>query len=187
MYIKKILLFIGILGVVLGSIFSFILYRRIFADNTSFETPSVEVLIPNEASFYTVIHTISPYLKNVKSFIWLAEKKEYNKYIKPGKYVIVNGLGNNDIINVLRSENKPVKVKFNNQERLENLAGRIAKQIEADSTSLIHAFKDPAFLKDSEFNEQTAIAMYMPNTYHFYWNTTAEEFRDRMYKQYKTF
>ena len=26
--------------------------------------------------------------------------------------------------------------------------------------------------------------MYLPNTYEFYWNTTAEEFRDRMLKEY---
>ena len=27
--------------------------------------------------------------------------------------------------------------------------------------------------------------MYLPNTYNFYWNTSAEDFRDRMYLEYK--
>ena len=58
------------------------------------------------------------------------------------------GMNNNDIINSLRVNNLPVRVSFNNQESLESLAGRIATQIEADSVSLVKAFKDNAFLKD---------------------------------------
>ena len=29
--------------------------------------------------------------------------------------------------------------------------------------------------------------MYLPNTYNFYWNTSAEDFRDRMYLEYKKY
>ena len=67
---------------------------------------------------------------------------------------------------------------------MEDLAARIAEQIEPDSTTLIRAFLDPTFLKENGFTEATALAMYLPNTYEFYWNTTAEEFRDRMLKEY---
>jgi UPF0755 protein len=28
---------------------------------------------------------------------------------------------------------------------------------------------------------------YVPNTYEFYWNTTAEKFRDKMIKEYRNF
>ena len=50
-------------------------------------------------------------------------------------------MGNNTIVNILRSERLTTKVIFNNQERLENLAGRISEQIEADSIELLNAFK----------------------------------------------
>ncbi len=49
-------------------------------------------------------------------------------------------MNNNDIINTIRSINIPITVKFNNQERLENLAGHIANQIEPDSLELLEAF-----------------------------------------------
>ena len=55
-------------------------------------------------------------------------------------------MNNNDTVNVLRSTNVPVWVTFNNQERLEDLAGRVAVQIEADSLDLTESMRDSSFL-----------------------------------------
>ena len=96
-------------------------------------------------------------------------------------------MNNNEIINTLRSMNTPVRVSFNNQESVEALAGRVAEQIEADSLSLLQAFDDAQFLEEAGFDEDTKLAMYLPNTYEFFWNTSAKGFRDRMYKEYKRF
>ena len=97
------------------------------------------------------------------------------------------GMSNNDIINSIRSKNLPIKVSFNNQETLEKLAGRIATQIEADSVSLLKTMKDDAFLDENNFKQTTALGMYLPNSYEFFWNTSAEEFRARMLKEYNRF
>ncbi|MEX0361248.1 MAG: endolytic transglycosylase MltG, partial [Allomuricauda sp.] len=43
------------------------------------------------------------------------------------------------------------------------------------------------FLGEAGFNEDTKLAMYLPNTYEFFWNTSGDGFRDRMYKEYKRF
>src|SRR5690554_2573800 len=94
---------------------------------------------------------------------------------------------NNDIVNTLRSRNIPVDVKFNNQERLEDLAGHIAQQIEADSVSLLKAMREPEFLKDVGLNTDTALSLYIPNTYEFYWNSSANTFRERMKTEYERF
>ena len=55
-----------------------------------------------------------------------AVKKGYNTRIKPGKFAIKKGSSNNDVVNSLRSKSLIVRVTFNNQERIQNLAGRIA-------------------------------------------------------------
>ena len=80
-----------------------------------------------------------------------------------------------------------VNITFNNQERIEDLAKRVSDQIEADSLSLINAFKDSIFLEKTNFNNLNLISMYLPNTYNLYWNTSAEDFRDRMYLEYKKY
>jgi len=81
----------------------------------------------------------------------------------------------------------PIKVSFNNQETISKLAGRIAKQIEADSLSLLNSMQDEAFFAENNFTKATALGMYIPNSYEFFWNTSAEKFRERMLTEYNRF
>ncbi|MBL7473695.1 endolytic transglycosylase MltG [Robertkochia sediminum] len=187
MYIKKILLAIALLGVLAGGVFVYMVYDAIFAPNTAFDNKEAYVYVASDDTFKDVLQQISPLLKDPESFADIAGKKGYVSNIKPGRFLIKKGMNNNDIVNSIRSRNLPLDISFNNQERLEDLAGRIAVQIEADSLELIQAFRDAAFLKENGFNEDTALGMYIPNTYEFFWNTGAESFRDRMLKEYNRF
>ncbi|MBQ4914888.1 endolytic transglycosylase MltG [Maribacter sp. MMG018] len=187
MYIKKILLAIVLLGLVVGSLFAYMVYSTFFTPNTNFNNKEAYVYIGSEASFDEVLENLEPLLTDLDSFKSAAERKGYDQNIRGGKYKISKGMNNNEIINTLRVNNIPVKVSFNNQERVENLAGRIADQIEADSLSLLAAFKDIDFLKSNNFNADNMLSLYIPNSYEFFWNTSAEEFRDRMLKEYKRF
>lgn len=187
MYIKKILVVILLIGVVVGGFFAYTVYTSIFGANTAFENDKAYLFIGSNATFDEVMEDIAPLLDDVNSFVAVAQKKGYVSNIKPGHYAIKKGMNNNEIINSIRSQNLPVKVSFNNQERLENLAGRVAAQLEVDSITLLKVMKDPVFLKEQGLNEQTALSMYLPNSYEFFWNSSAEAFRDRMLKEYKRF
>jgi len=185
--IKKILVIIVVLGAVVMSIVMWQIYRLAFIDNTSFENTEAHVYISTGSTFQEVLLDLEPLLKNPESFETLAYQKQYAENIKPGHFILRKGMTNNDMITVLRSQNIPVHVKFNNQERLENLAGAISRQIEADSLSLIQAFRDEEFLEQMNLNRDNALVLYIPNTYEFYWNTSAEGFRDRMKTEYEKF
>lgn len=187
MYIKRILVVIVLLiAMGMGAVCWYI-YDAAFSPNTTFNNARAHVFIPTNASAAEVLEELEPLLENMETFKAVANQKGYLSNIKPGHFIIDRGMGNNDIVNVLRSRNIPINVKFNNQERLENLAGNIANQIEADSVSLLETMRDPEFLKEAGLNEDTALSMYIPNTYEFYWNTSAEGFRDRMRKEYNRF
>ena len=162
-------------------------YRVFFKPNTAFTNSESYVFIRNDSSFEDVKQELEALLISIDDFEIAAHKKGYFSRIKGGKYALKKGLNNHEIINVLRGKSLPVKLVFNNQERLENLASRIAKQIEPDSLSLINTFRDPEFLNENGFNQHSALAMYLPNSYQFFWNTTAIEFRERMLKEYKRF
>ncbi|MFX0556807.1 endolytic transglycosylase MltG [Maribacter sp. CXY002] len=187
MYIKRILLTIVLVGLLVGGIFAYMVYGTFFTPNTSFANEKAFVFIPTEATFDQVKESLEPLLEDMDSFTAAAERKGYTANIKGGKYAIKKGMTNNDIINTLRVNNISVKVSFNNQETLEDLAGRISQQIEADSASLLASFKDVDFLKDNGFALENGIAPYIPNSYEFFWNTSAEEFRKRMLKEYEKF
>jgi len=187
MYIKKILVTIVLLGLVACSFFAYYVYNAIFIPNTAFENDKATLFIVSGASFNEVLEDISPLLKDVETFVAVANKKKYAANVKPGKYEIKKGMNNNDIINSLRVNNVPVRVSFNNQESLESLAGRVATQIEADSVSLLNVFKEKDFLVKNKFTIDTALGMYVANSYEFFWNTSAEGFKRRMLKEYNRF
>ena len=187
MYIKKILLFIVLIGLIVGGLFAYMVYGAIFNPNTAFNNEEATVFIRSTDTFNDVQESLTPLLVDMETFTQIADQKGYASNIKAGKYVIRKGMNNNDIVNALRSKNIPVKVAFNNQERLEDLAGRISAQIEPDSLSLLRAFQDDDFLRDNGFNSDTKLAMYIPNSYEFFWNTSAIKFRDRMLKEYRIF
>ena len=187
MYIKKLLLIIAILGILGLAGFSYYIYNVIFSSNTAFPEETVNVYVPTGAKYADVREELEVYLEDPQEFDLVAQKKGYTNNIKAGRFILKKGMSNNDIINTLRSTNEPVWVTFNNQERLEDLAGRVAGQIEADSTELLKVMEDSAFLEQYEFNKRNALAMYVPNKYQFYWNTSAEEFRERMRTEYNRF
>ncbi|WP_303318961.1 endolytic transglycosylase MltG [Flavivirga abyssicola] len=187
MYIKKILITIVIIGLVVAAFFANFVYKTVLKPNTKFNNETAYIFIPSKATYSDVRNQLIPLLDDIDSFDDLAEQKKYTTHIKAGKFAIKKDMSNNDIINSIRSKNMPIKVSFNNQESLEKLAGRIAVQIEADSTALLEAMKDQKFLEDNNFNEATALGMYLPNSYELFWNTSAESFRNRMLKEYNRF
>ena len=187
MYIKKILLAVVLIGLIIAGYFAYYVYSAMFVSNTAFNNDEAFIYIESTATYQNVREDLEPLLKNIKTFDALASRKKYTTNIKAGKYRIKKDMTNNDIINSIRIHNIPVKVSFNNQNSLEQLAGRISKQIEADSLSLIVAFQDSTFIKKTNFNTATALGMYLPNSYEFFWNTSAENFRARMLKEYHRF
>ena len=185
MNLKKLIVLILVVLIVIGGFLGFSYYSKIFKPNTVKEG---YLYIPTNASFDDVQNLIRPFVKRVKPFVWVAKKKNYLNSIKAGKYKIKKGWNNNEFVNHLRSgKQEPVKITFNNQDSFEKLAGRIADQLEADSISLLNAFKDADFYTKHNFNSKTALGMYIPNTYEVYWNTDAKNFRSKMQKEFNNF
>ncbi|MDW8852467.1 endolytic transglycosylase MltG [Flavobacterium sp. MMLR14_040] len=186
MSIKKIITLSAVAVISVLIIYGFILISRIFSANTKFEEKEVYVYVPTGANYTDVKKILAPYLKNYDNFEMVANKRSYPENVKSGRFLLKKDMNNIDLVRAMRS-NVPVKLAFNNQERLENFAGRVGSEIEADSLSLMKAIKDSTFLKENGFNEENVFAMFIPNTYEIYWNTSAEKFRDKMIKEYHNF
>lgn len=186
MNLKKIITIISVVLITGLIIYGFILVRQIFSDNTKFSENQVYVYVPTDSNYEDVKKIIAPYIENMNRFEMVAEKRNYPENVKPGRFLLTKGMNSYNLVKSLRS-NVPVNLAFNNQERLENFAGRVGSQIEADSLSLLKSFKDSIFLKENGFTEENVLAMFIPNTYELYWNTSAEKFRDKMIKEYRNF
>jgi len=167
------------------------LEQKIFAPNVELtHKKSESFFVPTGATFEDVsgLLRVSGFLKNTESFVWLAKIKDYPERIHPGHYLIKDGMNNNELVNMLRAGlQTPVKLTFNNVRTREELAGKVSRIIEADSLSLQKALGDSTLLARYDFSPITIPAMIIPNTYEIWWNTDAEEFIDRMHREYKQF
>lgn len=166
-------------------------YHQIYGPN---------IKTPEKTEFFLTIPTGSTYedvlamlykqeiVKEKKTFEWAAEKKNYPENVHPGRYRIRYNMSNNELINMLRAGlQEPVDLVINVARTPEDLSERVAEQIEAPADELLKLMNDDNYLQQFGFNKYTVIGMFIPNTYEFWWNTSAEDFMSRMYKEYKRF
>ncbi len=167
------------------------LYRVLFSPSVHVpEGQSLVFYVPTGSEYQDVLNELTRQgiINDKKSFEWLAAKKNYAAHIHPGRYRIPNRMSNNDLINMLRSgKQEPVMVTFNDLRTLDALAGVVSQQLEPDSDAFAEYFHNPDIQKRNGFTPQTFAVMFIPDSYEFYWNTSPEEFVNRMKREYIAF
>lgn len=177
--------------IIAALVIAYFAYGIIYKNNVWVpEGKTTSVYIPTDAGFdevKTILYS-QGIIVNRNTFEWLAEKKKYPGLVKPGHYVITKGMSNDELINMLRlGEQVPVNLIFNNIRTKAELAQKVSQQIEADSSSIMALLNDPAYLSETGLKTETALTLFIPNTYEFYWNTTALQFIERMKREYEAF
>lgn len=179
------------IGIIIGATAGYYFYNKIFSPNVDLQgKQSVYFFIPTNATYQEVLDSL--YVNNIiqdkTTFEWVSQLKKYPNLVKSGRYLIKNQINNNDLVDLLRSgKQEPVDVTFNNIRLKSDLAGKISKQLELDSLSLIEALNNSDIAEKYGFTDETFLAMFIPNTYEFYWNTTTEDFLEKMNKEYTKF
>ena len=186
MDLKKIIKYGSVIIITILLAFAIKIYLDLFTDNTKFNQEELYVYIPTNSNYNQVKEIIEPFVKNMDNFETMAEKRSYPKNVKSGKFLLKKGMSSFALVSSLR-RNVPVRLAFNNQERLENFVQRISSQIEPDSTKLVTSIRDSVFLKQNGFTADNVLGMFLPNTYEVYWNISADKFRDKMIKEYTKF
>jgi UPF0755 protein len=188
---NKALILLVLLLVAIILIFCFNIIRKVYLPNIIVSNNANGYInIPTGSNFDAVEKLLNQkhYLIKDESFEWLSKKKNYYNHIKPGRYKLKDQMNNNELIRLLRSgKQEPVKISFHDMRIIDQVAGIAGKHLEADSISILNYLKADTFLAPYGFDSKTAIAMFIPNTYEFLWNTNAEEFIKRMLKEYKKF
>ncbi len=159
--------------IIVAIITTFSFFRSISGPNVRTENHQPEsIFIPTGSSFNDVKKILygKGLIINRRSFEWVAERKKYPALVKPGHYIIKEPMSNGELINMLRSgQQAPVDVVFNNIRLKEDLAGKISRQIEADSLSLLKCWNDREFLKTLNTTPEKILLIFIPNTYEFWW------------------
>jgi UPF0755 protein len=164
-------------------------YKKFIKENTNASTKSY-LYIPSNAKYQEVLDSIKKhsFIIDEESFLSLAKDRELSEKFKPGKYPIVKGMNNRQILNMLVAGNQEaVSVSFRNIRLKENFVATVAKKLECDSTSLIKLLDSSSYVSQFGFNTDNVYTMFIPNSYEMYWNTSAQDFFERMNKEYNSF
>ncbi len=183
---KFIIIFVAIAFVVVG-VRAYQLYQYVFQENIK---TNYILYISDNTTFNQISDSlhINNILINEKAFKWISKKKNYQAAIKPGRYLFKIGMNTNQVVNMLRAGiQEPVDVTFNNVRFKEDLAGKVSKYLWTDSISILNLFYNEKLITGFGFNTETFRTMFIPNTYEFYWTTSAEEFAGRMKTEYDRF
>lgn len=187
-FIKRFLWVTVIVLLLIVAALGIIIYKKIYTPNILGAREDKQFLfIPTGSDFEDVISILEgkKILINEKSLRWTASKMKYDVNVKPGKYLLKPSMNNKELISLLRSGKQlPVRVIFNNIRTKEQLALIVSEQIEAKSYALLNLMNDPDYVKRLGFTPDNILAMFIPNTYEFYWNSTADKFLQRMKKEY---
>ncbi|MCB0689193.1 MAG: endolytic transglycosylase MltG, partial [Saprospiraceae bacterium] len=74
----------------------------------------------------------------------------------------------------------PVNLVINNVRTINDLAGKIASQVEVDSSTLANYLKDPSFLNKFDLDAEDAMTLFIPNTYQVYWTVSPDALSERL-------
>jgi UPF0755 protein len=134
-------------------------------------------------------------IDDVKSFVSVGEYKELtDKTIASGKYLIAPGTNYRTLLNGFTKNSNgngnaevEVEVTFNNCRDIYQMAGKVSKCIDVDSTELIAYLQSGATLSKLGFTVEQLPALFIPDSYQMYWDSNEEAFVDRMAKEFKNF
>lgn len=148
------------------------------------------VFVPSDADYDSLLVLIKEQVEfdNEESFHFVAGLKNLEAKVKGGKYRVKKGMSNNELVNMFRAglaEEVKVVVKFHR--KTDKLAKKVATYIEAEEHEIDSLLNDEEYLKQFGMKREEVIAMFIPNTYFFKWNTSADQFIQRMHSYYQKF
>ncbi len=187
----RISLWIIFVAILISLIVFFRFYKAVFRPSVNVDEEGTTVFfVPTGADFNFVSKQL--FLKGLVTdsagFLWLAKKKNYPSRIQPGRYRISDDMSNNELINLLRSgKQEPLMFTFHNLRTLDELASAVSDVLEPDQEDFFNYFLQDGVPEKFGFTPESFPAMFIPDSYEFYWTTSPEEFVQRMKREYVAF
>ncbi|MDE6534925.1 MAG: endolytic transglycosylase MltG [Muribaculaceae bacterium] len=177
--IKIIIAAIVVLGIIGGG-YAYYLWRYV---NSSYSGEPTWVYVPAGTNSDALTDTLRLRLGDnmadrIMTAYKVAEKESSDAH---GAYLIEPGETPKEIARrLIRRRQTPIKVTFNNLRTADQLAERVASQMEFSPEDFRTAMAE--VLPDAGFKTEEFVAAFFPDTYEFYWTTPAPEAVKRLLK-----
>lgn len=166
-------------------------------DKTTINDSITPFYIPSGATKSNVISSLyaEKVIDDTSAFLSVMNYKNIDgQKIGAGKYKIephttyktmINGFTRNRLGN--GNAEVEVEVTFNNCQNVKEIASKVSRQIEMDSSAFIDCLMSDSILNKYGFSATRIGALFLPDTYRFYWDTDHVSFIESMAKQFKKF
>lgn len=184
---KKMVAAFMIVSTIMLSSFSFYFYQILYTPNILVGKPQQLFNIPQGSTYKDVQYRLydEGILNDAVSFGFLARIKDLDKSIKPGMYLFKEDMTNTEAINMLRNGvQEPINLTFTAARKIEELSKKLTMSLALDSADLAPYLLSDSIAQAYGFNQNTFIAMFLPNTYQVYWTVSPKELLDRMKREY---
>jgi UPF0755 protein len=186
---KKIVLVVLLILAIPGGFGAWWLYKAYFRAGTHVGDEKGVFYVHTGTTYDQLVDNLEAQhiIDSRKDFEFTAKLKKF-EHPKAGRYRIRDGMTYRELINMFMAGlQEPVNITFNTVRTKQDLARQVSRYLECDSLELITLLEDNSFAGKYGFSGETFLTMFIPDTYEFYWNTTAEEFFTRMAEEYKSF
>ena len=179
-----------IIGLILMSFYGVRYYRFARSNFSSNDGQEHSYYIYPGASLDSVMTLIEADYTIASRSAWQRDCDKIDlKEPKPGHYTLPVRVANRQFLRKLKKgEETPVRLTFNNSLRTRyQLAGRLSQTLLLDSATIATYMDSVPFLKQYGLTPETAVCIFIPNTYEVYWTMTPEQLFERMNKEFEHF
>ena len=121
-------------------------------------------------------------------FQTLARHSSYPDNIRTGRYEVGTGDGALKLFRKMKNGMQtPLNLTIPSVRTMDRLAAVLGEKLMIDSTEIANALMDETVCEKYGYDTLTIACMFIPNTYDVYWNTTLDNFLERMKKECDTF
>ncbi len=181
----------GVLLLLAVACFLFYKYYDVyFKGCLTFEERERTLYVPRNTSFEELATLLQEngIVEDTRLLRTFAKVKGYDTKNYSGAYRLSRGLSLRDLMLLLVSrQQQPVRLVVPSVRTVEEMAGRLARQLDIDSVELLAYLHDPASAASYDFSLQTFPAMFIPNTYEVYWDISPERLLARLHREYRAF
>ena len=181
---NSVIAIVVLLVFLIGGFFGFRYYQKFYGNNVAREG---YILIPHTANINSILDSIGPYIKNREAFAEVAKDKNLGQFFNAGRYRIISGTNNTDLVNMIKAGNQTANTfRIGDFGDVYQMVGRVAKKTELDSLRFAKDLDKIAEQKGYR-NAEDLKKYFFIDTYNFFWTVTPEEFFKKFDDQYKEF
>ena len=121
-------------------------------------------------------------------FSTLIRHTDYAQEPRTGRYAVKP---DESVLTVIRKmkngQQEALKLTIPESRTMRKLAGVLSQKLMLDSTQIAAALIDNPYCQRWGYDTATIAALFVPNTYEVYWNTTLDHLMERMVKEHDAF